>query len=143
MHSTNSQPRCVRPASPGKWLVVVLLAVIAVCLLIEVGFATSAAKGQVGSASRISSAAKGGVFAIAGQVTPDTYGLYLVDYENATICVYQYLPGNRQLRLMAARTYAYDRQLDVYNTQPSPREIKQLVEQHRRLGENAGGGPAN
>jgi len=139
MHSTNSQLRCVRPASPGKWLVVVLLSVIATCLLVQAGVATSAARAQISSANRVGSAGEGGVFAIAGQVTPDTYGLYLVDSGNATICVYQYLPGTRQLRLMAARTYAYDRQLDEYNTQPSPREIKRLVEQHRRLGGSDGG----
>lgn len=123
----------VWPASPAKWLIVMLLGLIAACLLIEVGFTASAARGQPGSG-----AATGGVFVVAGQVTPETYGIYLVDLENATICVYQYLPGTARrgvLRLRAARTFIYDRQLDAYNTEPPPREIKKIVEQHKRLGD--------
>jgi len=116
----------------AKWLIVVLLAVIATCLLFEVGFAASAARGQTGQATGAGSGK--GTFAVAGQVTPETYGLYLVDPANGTICVYQYLPGTRRLRLMAARTYIFDLQLDQYNTEPPPREIKKLVAQHKRLG---------
>ena len=113
----------------GRWLVVALLGVIAACLLIEVGFATSAARGQV------TGGGAGKVFAVAGQVTPGTYGLYLLDLETNTICVYQYVSTERQLRLVAARTTVFDRQLDEYNTKPPPRDIRQLVEQHKRLDE--------
>ena len=116
-------------ASTAKWLIVVLLAVIAACLLIEVGAATSSARAQT--------AGTGGaptVFAVAGKVTPETYGLYLVDLENGTICVYQYLPANRRLRLMAARTFVFDRQLEDFNNEsPTPREVKKLIEQQRSL----------
>lgn len=113
----------------GRWLTVALLSVIAACLLIGVGFATSRAEGQVTSGRGAN------VFAVAGQVTPGTYGLYLVDLEKNTICVYQYVTAERRLRLVAARTTVFDRQLDEYNTQPPPREIRALVEQHRRLDE--------
>ena len=111
----------------ARWLIVGLLAVIAACLLVEAGSTAST------TSSELSAGGKGSVFAVAGQITPDTYGLYLVDLENGTICVYQYLGGARRLRLMAARTFAYDRQLDEYNTEPLPREIRELVEQQRRL----------
>lgn len=123
-----------RPAA--RWLVVIFLAVIATCLLVELGFTSSAARGQIAGGVQQSAAGRDGgkrLFAVAGQVTKDTYGLYLVDLENDTICMYQYLPGTRRLRLMAARTFIYDCQLDEYNTEPLPREIKSLVEQHRRL----------
>lgn len=113
---------------------IVLLGVIAACLLVQLGAATRPVRAQDTSATvgRDES-----VFAVAGRLGEDVHGLYLVDYENATICVYQYSPGQRRLRLTAARTYAFDRRLDEYNTEPSPREIRTLVEQHRRL-EDAG-----
>ena len=128
MHREERRHSGGRATTRATWLVVILLAVIATCLLIEVGFATSAARAQVTSAG-----AKG-VFAIAGQITRDSYGLYLVDLENATICVYQYLPGSRRLRLMAARTYVFDCRLDDYNNaDPLPRDVKKIVEQQERL----------
>jgi len=114
--------------SAAKWLAVGLLAVIAACLLVELGAATSPARAQTGSGSDGK-----GLFVVAGQVTRDSYGLYLVDVANSTVCVYQYLPSTRKLRLMASRNFSFDRQLDDYNTEPSPRRIRELVQQHKRL----------
>jgi hypothetical protein len=116
-------------AGAAKWLIVLLLAVIATCLLIEAGAGSRPVYADATSASA------GNMIAVAGKVTADTYGLYLVDLKNGTIMVYEYLSGKRQLRLMAARTYQFDVQLDEYNTEPSPREIKKLVQQNKRLGE--------
>ena len=110
-----------------KWLIAAALAVIAICLLIQVGL--GAAEPPVA----VSSAKGGNLFAVAGQVDKDSFGLYLVDLENGTICMYQYLPSVRKLRLMAARTTLFDRKLEDYNTEPPPRDMKKLVEQHRTL----------
>jgi hypothetical protein len=74
-----------------------------------------------------------GMLAVAGQITPDTHGIFIVDPQNSTMCVYEWVASERKLRLMAARNFAYDRQLDDYNTLPSPREIRTLVEQNRRI----------
>jgi len=118
--------------SAAQWLIVVLLSVIATCLVLELGFGASSAGAQVTSA--------GGhdVYVVGGQITRDSYGLYLVDLKNRSLCVYQWLPGTRKLRLMAARTFSYDVQLDEYNAdKPTPREVKKLVEQHKRLGGDA------
>jgi hypothetical protein len=109
-----------------RWLVVILLGVVAACLLVQLGYSIAQAQPA--------GVAKGGnVFAVAGQVDKETYGLYLVDLDNGTICVYQYLPGDRKLRLMAARTTVFDRRLEDYNTQPPPPEIRKLVEEHKSL----------
>jgi hypothetical protein len=117
-----------RPRGPAaRWAIVALLGVIAACLLVQVGAGIAPAQAQTGSAKA------GNLFAVAGQVDRDTYGLYLVDLESGTICVYQYLPTFRKLRLMAARTTAFDRKLEDYNTEPPPREMKKLAEQHRTL----------
>ena len=114
--------------SAGSWLIVILLAVIATCLLLQAGFATSAARAQVGAGGQRN------VFVVAGEVAPNMHGLYLVDLNNGTICVYQYVPQARRLRLVAARTFVYDVKLDDFNNEePVPRDVKKLVEQQERL----------
>jgi hypothetical protein len=116
-------------ASAARWITVALLAVIAGCLLVQLGAGTAPA------AAQISSGGKSNVFAVAGQITSDSYGLYLVDVEAQRVSVYQYLPNIRRLQLRAVRNYSFDLRLDEYNTEPLPREIKKLVEQHQPLGE--------
>lgn len=86
--------------------------------------------------SRAGTAERGGVFVIAGEISHETYGLYLVDYTNKVICVYRYDAGNRNLRLMAARTYEFDVELDAYNVgEPSPSRVMELISRQNRLGE--------
>ena len=114
----------------ARWLVIGLLAVIAACLLVEVGLtASSADRAPLAGGS----AAGDRVLVVAGQVTRDSYGLYLIDQANRTICVYQWSASSRKLRLVAARTYVYDLKLDQYNTEPDPLEIKKLSDKARRL----------
>ena len=105
-----------------KWFVVTLLAGAAVFLLVEVMGGGEAAHAQAGSAQ------SAGVLAVAGRISADTYGLYLIDREKGIIVVYQWLPGKPgKLKLAAARNCTFDLQLDDYNTEPSPREIQSLV----------------
>ena len=112
----------------ARWLMVMLLAVIVVMLGSELFSSPSAtADSRTGWSGE-----EGKVFAIAGQITKDTYGLYLVDMKNSTICVYR-LTNNGMLKLAAARTFIYDCQLDSYNTEPSPRDVAQLVAKQVRL----------
>ena len=132
MDKSSITPESPRHAGAGKWLVVILLSVIATCLLIEVG---SGADVALADASVATSGADGGVIAISAQITADSYGVYLLNPKRGTMAVYQFLPKTRKLRLMAVRNYGFDVQLDEYNTEPSPREIKQLVGQQQRLGE--------
>ena len=120
-----------RKASLGKWLGLAGLAGFAAFLLVQLSYDHPAAVAQATGSARA-----GNVVAIAGQVTKDTYGLYLVDLDNSTIGMYQWLPEGAKsgkLRLMASRSFAFDRQLDEYNTEPSVREIKGYVEEHRRI----------
>jgi hypothetical protein len=122
--------RSARRGRPLQWAIAMLLGAIAACLLVEVGRTTSSASAQVASER------KGNIFALAGQLSKDSYGIYLVDADNDTIAIYEWVPASpsgRKLRLMAARNYSFDLKLDDYNTEPLPREIKTLVEQHRRL----------
>jgi hypothetical protein len=119
------------PASAAKWCVAAALAVAAGALLWFAGAgAAQDARPAAGSAEGQS------VLLVAGQVTSDSYGLYLVDTRSRTMCVYQWQPASRKMRLMSARFYGYDLQLDDYNNEKetAPAEIRKLVEQQRRLG---------
>jgi len=115
-------------ASVAKWLLVALLGAAAAFLLREAGRSTSTAWAQ-----STRSAAGAGVFTVAGQITANTYGLYLVDTENGTICLYEYDARERTLHLRAARTYRFDTRLDDFNTSPPPEEMRDIVEKHKRL----------
>lgn len=61
------------------------------------------------------------------QLSLNTWGCYVMDPEHQTLCVYQYLP-HEELKLLAARDIQYDRKLGLFNTSPSPSEIRAMVE---------------
>jgi hypothetical protein len=118
-----------------RYALVIGLALVAGALLATLG---RDLLDQPASAQVTTSASQGrGVTVMAGQISDETYGLYLVDEGNKTICVYQLVSKDRRLKLVAARYYGFDVQLDDYgNEDPRPREVKDLVERHRRLGNN-------
>jgi len=117
-----------------KCVIVLVLAFTAAWLVQQLAFCAIPAAAIDGSAGELSSNSgrNGGIVAVAGRISRDTYGLYLVDLKNGTICVYG-MAGNGQLKLLAARTFIYDCQLDSYNTTPLPKEIARLVARARRL----------
>lgn len=116
----------------ARWAIVVVLAFVAGALGSRLLVEQDAAVAQTVPTG--GGGAADGVFAVAGQITRDTYGLYLVDARHGTICVYQYISGRQNLlRLVAARTFIYDRQLDSYNTQPLPKDVAKMVAEARRL----------
>jgi hypothetical protein len=74
-----------------------------------------------------------GIFALTGQLTSNSYGLFMVDVDTGSVWVYQYLPSTRRLRLVAARSFMYDRHLEDYNSDnPSPAEVAQWVQRARQ-----------
>lgn len=123
----STKPAAPRPQTTGKWLIVALLCVIATCLVIEASRGTPAAMAQPVAA------VDGSAIAVPVQLAADSYGVYLLDTQRGTMAVYQYQASKRSLRLLAVRNYRFDTQLDEYNTEPSPNEIRQLVQQQRRL----------
>ena len=112
----------------ARRIAVVLLVLVAVGLAVEVVRPATPAVAELGGQDR-----SGGLLAVAGKISEQTYGLYLIDRESGTMTVYQWLPATRKLELLAARNCIYDLQLDEYNTKPSPSEIKRLVRQGRSL----------
>jgi hypothetical protein len=68
-----------------------------------------------------------GLFVMPAQLSPNTWGCYLLDSEHRTLCVYQFSPAEKLLRFAAGRNVENDRYLGDFNTIPSPEEIKDLV----------------
>ncbi|HEY8665518.1 MAG TPA: hypothetical protein VIL86_02580 [Tepidisphaeraceae bacterium] len=75
-----------------------------------------------------------GVFVMPGQLAERAWGCYLLDVDTQTLAVYQYTPSDRLLRLVAARSYKYDRRLMNYNTSPSPQEVQALDDKQTKEG---------
>ena len=49
-----------------------------------------------------------------------------------TLVVYQYEPGVRSLKFVAARTYKYDRRLHDMSTSPATDDVRRLVEREQQ-----------
>jgi hypothetical protein len=109
----------------------VLLAVIATALWVrEPGGATGQALAQ---AQPLVGAR--GVFAFSGQLDRERFGLFMLDVDQGTLWCYELVPveGVRKLRLVAARTFMYDRYLQSFNNlEPGFREVQQMVARERQ-----------
>jgi len=81
---------------------------------------------QVPSASR-------DVIVAPGQLATNQWGCYVLDTRANTLCIYQYSPGERMLRLQASRAITQDLLLTSFNTMPQPSEVAELVEKEKRL----------
>jgi len=75
-----------------------------------------------------------GVFVMPAQLSQNTWGCYLLDVDAQTLAAYQFFPGEKMLRLSAARNFRFDRRLANFNTLPSPNEVADLVEKERNSG---------
>ena len=68
---------------------------------------------------------------LPGQLSTTTWGCYVLDPDTRTLCIYQYLPGERILKLQAARTIQQDLNLRSFNTSPQPAEIEDLLQKEK------------
>ena len=72
-----------------------------------------------------------GLFLMPAQFAQNRYGCYVMDVDRQTLLAYEYFPGDRMLRLAAARDFGFDRQLRNLNTHPSPAEVQDMVMKER------------
>ena len=80
-----------------------------------------------------------GLFIVPGQFSQNIWGLYLLDVDQQTICAYTVTGSPPSLRLVAARNFRYDRQLNVYNVAGlKPDEVKDMVEKEKNSGRVSG-----
>lgn len=74
-----------------------------------------------------------GIYMMPAQLGPSSYGLYLMDVDSSTICVYEAEPEKPRFHLMAARSFKYDRFLeDINNSAPTPKDVQGIVEKQRQ-----------
>lgn len=119
-----------RSDSLPLWMLAVLTAFVAGLLLrLPLGPPAPAALAQVAPA-----AGGRGVYAFTGQLDASRFGLFMLDIEQGTIWVYELdqVDGVRKLKLVAARSWVYDRYLRDFNVAPpSFREVQELVARQR------------
>jgi len=75
-----------------------------------------------------------GVYAFTGQLDASHSGLFMLDIEQGTIWCYAIEPagGTQKLRLIAARSWIYDRYLRDFNcAEPTYRMVQELVAKQR------------
>lgn len=134
-----SKPSGRNPVATALWANAALLAVIAVLLMNRGGSPSflPAAYGQ----NQAPIAGGAGVFVMPAQMQTNVWGAYLLDVDNKTICAYQFYPGEKKLRLTAARSYRYDTKLENFNTDIPPREVKALLDRQNAAA-GAGGSDA-
>lgn len=78
---------------------------------------------------------QGEVLVVPIQIDRDNYGIAMVDTNRQSLWIYELnrrAAAHNRLRLLAARSWKYDKLLEDYNTaEPKPKQIKELLE---RLG---------
>ena len=89
-----------------------------------------------------------GVYAFTGQLDHNRHGLFMLDVDQGTIWCYEIdsSGGTRKLRLIAARSWVYDRYLQDFNCAPPDfRMVQDLVAQQRAAepGTRPNAGPDN
>ncbi len=119
-----------RKGSTVLWIIAILLAIIATALVVGPGNGLSIQAAQGDSPM----AGARGIFAFTGQLDKHSYGLFMMDVDSSNVWCYQYVPGTRRLKLVAARSFLYDRYLENYGLdEPSPAEIKAVLDKQRRI----------
>jgi len=111
-----------KASTVGVWVVALLLGANLLVVLVQGPSAPTLAFAQ-----QPPIAGGAGVFVMPAQIAQNMWGCYLLDVDAGTLCVYQYFPGKKELQLLSARDYRFDRRLRNYNTSPPPEEIEELV----------------
>ncbi|HOB74400.1 MAG TPA: hypothetical protein PKG54_07730 [Phycisphaerae bacterium] len=130
---------CIQPAWSQTvwWILVVLLAIIATALVVrrdDSAFFRSALAQTPGLPRSLEGAR--GIYAFTGQISARSYGLFMVDVDTGTVWCYELersgATGEPQLKLLAARSWVFDRYLEEFNTAaPIPSEVRAMVQQQR------------
>ncbi len=124
-----------RSRQPVQWIIAGLLALIAAGLW----FRPATSLLPTALAQQQSLAGARGVFAFTGPLERDQYGLFMLDVDQGTIWCYAFenQGGASKLRLVAARSWVYDRYLQDFNcAAPDFRTVQKLVAAQRAQGNN-------
>ncbi|MCG8409079.1 MAG: hypothetical protein MI923_28060 [Phycisphaerales bacterium] len=114
------------------WLIAILLAIIATVLVVRPSDVLSLPPAY-GNTSMMGAR---GIFAFTGQLDKHSYGLFMMDVDSSNVWCYQYVPTTRKLKLVAARSFLYDRYLEDHNCEePTPATTKMMLDQQRQIQE--------
>ena len=126
------RPRRRNPVAIALYLNAGLLGAILVALLARgggFGLTSPAYAGPIPNPPAIGLV--GNLALMPAQFSSNTWGCYVLDADKRTLCAYQYLPGQNQLRMVAARQFGQDLDLKNWNTGPDVRDIQRLIELER------------
>lgn len=70
----------------------------------------------------------GTLYLMPAQFSPQTYGAYVMDIDKQTLVAYQFYPGEKQLRFVAARRFSHDLRMTEFNTIPPVEDVKKMIE---------------
>jgi hypothetical protein len=141
-HST-SRARPFNATTVGLWLVGIGLLVNAVIMLArpgsrfpdEISFDNKAfAQSGGGGAGPVGPAINTrGIYMMPAQLDVNSYGVYLLDLDSSTLVVYRTDAQANRLKLIASRTWKWDRFLDDFNNSaPTPKDVQRMVELARQ-----------
>ncbi len=129
------------------WIIVVLLAIIATVLVLRVD-GLRLERSALAQAEGLGTGAVGarGIYAFSGQLTPKTFGLFMLDVDTGTIWCYELSRAANDellLRLVAARSWVSDRYLEEFNVaDPVPGAVRMMVQQQRAIRQSQAEAPA-
>jgi len=111
-----------------RWVLPAFIVLAVLCLFFVGGKQGSPASAQVG----LQAGGDGRILVVPVQIERDSYGIAMVDTIGQTLWIYEinsHGPAYKRLRLLAARSWRYDRLLQELNTdQPKPEEVRMLLE---------------
>ncbi len=122
----------VQPHQTVHWVLAALLAIIALGLVFRDGGILGGA--PLMAQDRMMGAR--GLFAFTGQLDKNRYGLWMMDVDAGTVWCYEYNTVNKRMRLVAARSFIYDRYLKTYNQDSPTREEVQVLLSKQRIRED-------
>ncbi len=126
------RPSRRNPVATALYLNAALLLAILVALITRGGGGSLSVLPRAFGAEAPQPIAGGGnLYLMPGQMSLNTFGCYVMDTDAQTLCAYQFYPGEKELRLVAARNIRFDRRLGNFNTIPDPREVEKWVELER------------
>lgn len=112
-----------------RWLLSTFIVLGVLALFLIVSKFGSPASAEV----KLQAGSDGEILVVPIQIERNRYGLAMVDTVGQTLWIYELNiqgPAHNRLRLLAARSWQYDRQLKQYNTaEPKPEQVRTLLKQ--------------
>ena len=111
-----------------RWLMPALVVLGVLCLL----FIGSKLGSPANAQAELQTSDDGQILVVPIQLERDSYGRAMVDTVGQTLWIYELNsrgPAHNRLKLLAARSWRYDKLLQQYNTaEPKPEQVKRLLE---------------